>query len=82
MPTNMPTNMPPNLVRPPSSRVATISSLNRVDATDTVAASLGPIVRVVAVLIVLALGALVEVAAESAMDPQYWVNTDAALMSP
>jgi hypothetical protein len=78
----MPTNMPTNLVRPPGSRVATISSLNRADATDTVAASLGPIVRVVAVLIVLALGALVEVAAESSMDPQYWVNTDATLMSP
>lgn len=39
-------------------------------------------IRVVAVLIVLMLGALVEVAAESSMEPQYWVNTDASLMAP
>ncbi len=78
----MPTNMPTNLVRPPGSRVATISSLNRADATDTVFASLGPIVRVVAVLIVLMLGALVQIAVESSLDPQYQSDTATWLVSP
>ncbi len=74
--------MPTALVRSPRSRAATMSSLNRIDTTEAVRASLGPMIRVVAVLIVLTLGALVEVAAESSMDPQYWVNTDASLMAP
>jgi hypothetical protein len=74
--------MPTALVRSPRPRAATMSSLNRTDTTEAVRASLGPMIRVVAVLVVLTLGALVEVAAESSMDPQYWVNTDASLVAP
>ncbi|GEM_PF-6515854 len=74
--------MPTTLTPAPRSKVAMISRARRSDGLDELRASLGTIIRVVAVLIVLTLGALVEVAAESAMDPQYWVGTDAQFVSP
>jgi hypothetical protein len=74
--------MPTTLTPAARSKVTMIARMSRGEELDGLRASAGTIIRVVAVLIVLILGALVEVAAESAMDPQYWVSTAAQLVSP